>query len=420
MMKQKIAIIGSGISGMAAAYMLHPYHDITVFEKNNYIGGHSRTITVTEQQKAVAVDTGFIVYNERNYPLLVGLFKHLGVETIKSDMSFGASIDNGFLEYGSKSIFAQLKNLWRPYFWGMLKDILFFNKSAERYVLENPDLTLAQLLDKMQMGEWFRLYYLQAMGAAIWSCSVDTILKYPAEVYIRFFKNHGLLTINDHPQWYTVKGGSKNYVDKITAPYRDKVKLNTAIVSIKRTADHVELLDQAGQVYYFDQVILAGHADESLSLLTDPSADEKAILSAFTFQSNDLIVHTDDSFMPRHKKAWASWVYLAEEQKDKNSSVSLSYWMNNLQDLPNDLPLFVTLNAGREPDPAKIYNRHRFMHPVFTREAIEAQKIIPQIQGKNRTYFCGAWQRYGFHEDGLLSAVQVAHYFNITPPWIKK
>jgi predicted NAD/FAD-binding protein len=420
MTKEKIAIIGSGISGMAAAYMLHPHHDITVFEKNNYIGGHSRTITLPETKDHLSLDTGFIVYNERNYPLLVGLFKHLGVETIKSDMSFGVSIDKGFLEYGSKGMFAQFKNLFRPKFWGMLIDILYFNKNAERFVDENPNINLADLLDKMKLGEWFRLYYLQAMGAAIWSCSVETILKYPAEVYIRFFKNHGLLTVNNHPQWFTVKGGSKNYVDKITASYRHCVQLNTAIVAIKRHADHVEVHDHQGQIYQFDRVVLAGHADESLAMLTDASDDEKNILSAFTFQSNDLVVHGDETFMPKHKKAWASWVYLSEGQKDSNPSVSLSYWMNNLQSLPAKHPLFVTLNAGRAPHADKVYDRHSFMHPVFTREAIEAQKKIPNIQGKNRTYFCGAWQRYGFHEDGLLSAVNIMPYFNITPPWIKK
>lgn len=411
----KIAIIGSGISGLGAAYLLNTRHDITLFEKNPAVGGHSRTIDVTTPAGKLAVDTGFIVFNHRNYPLLTGLFSHLGVPTQKSDMSFGASIANGDIEYGSKGMFSQKKNLLRPAFYGMIADILRFNRQAESYADSN--LSLGELLDKMSMGRWFRQYYLQAMGAAIWSCSVETILRFPAATFIRFFKNHGLLTVNDHPQWHTVTGGSRTYVQKITAGFMPKIRADLAIKSVRRHSDHVILTDKHDQKHYFDQVVFAGHADDTLLMIENPTDAEKSVLGSFTFQENKVVAHCDQSFMPKTRGAWASWVYLAEKAVDEKPVVSLSYWMNNLQGLPASAPVFVTLNPGRMPDASLTYDTHYFKHPVFTHDAIRAQQRLDEIQGKERSFFCGAWQRYGFHEDGLLSAVTVARKFGVEIPW---
>lgn len=415
MERLKIAIIGSGISGLAAAYLLNPHHEITLFEKNPAVGGHSRTIDVSTPVGKLAVDTGFIVFNHRNYPLLTGLFSHLNVPTQKSDMSFGATIANGDIEYGSKGMFSQKKNLLRPAFYGMVADILRFNRQAEKYAESN--MTLGELLDHMSLGKWFRQYYLQAMGAAIWSCSVETILRFPAATFIRFFKNHGLLTINDHPQWHTVTGGSRAYVQKITAGFIPRIRTDHAVKSVMRHSDHVVIIDKHDQKHYFDYVVFAGHADDTLALIANPTDAEKSILSSFTFQENKVVTHCDQSFMPKTRGAWASWVYLAESKTDEKPVVSLTYWMNNLQGLPPSAPVFVTLNPGRMPDAACIYDTHTFKHPVFTRDTIRAQERIEDIQGKERSYFCGAWQRYGFHEDGLLSAVQVAQKLGIEKPW---
>jgi len=413
----KIAIIGSGISGLSAAYLLHERHDITVYEKNSYIGGHSRTILVQEGSKAIPVDTGFIVFNNRCYPLLKKLFERLEVPVIPSDMSFGASISEGFLEYGSKSIFGQKKNLLRPKFWKMLFDIVRFNLTARRYINSPASLTLNDCLNQMRMGDWFRRYYLQAMGAAIWSCSAETILKFPASSFIRFFENHGLLTLNNHPQWYTVKGGSREYVTRLTAKFSDNIRLKSAVSKITREKGKVQIYDVLGQMEEFDSVVLACHADQALSLLESPSQDERDILGAFGYQENRIIVHTDTRFMPRRKDCWASWVYLSDETNDKKPVVSLSYWMNNLQSIETHDPLLVTLNPGARPLADKILDEHVFSHPVFTREAVEAQSRIDLLQGKQNTWFCGAYHRYGFHEDGLLSSVRMAEKMGITLTW---
>lgn len=399
----KVAIIGAGISGLGAAYLLHKQHDITLFEKNTYIGGHTRTLQVA----GTPVDTGFIVYNEPNYPLLTRLFAHLGVATQKSEMSFGASIADGFLEYSSKSPFAQRKNLLRPQYLRMVADIVRFNAQAPQYI-DVPDMTLGECLDKLNMGEWFRRYYILAMGAAIWSCSADTMLSFPAGTFLRFFKNHGLLTIRDQPQWYTVTGGSGAYVEKLTTGFKHQVRLNTTARSVLRHADGVVVTDMTGSTHTFDHVIFASHADETLAMLENPTADEKNILTAFTYQDNEAVLHSDTSLMPRNRSCWASWVYLSEQKISTTPSVSLTYWMNNLQYLPAQTPLFVTLNPGRAPNAALVHDRHVFSHPVFTRAAIAAQGRLGSIQGKNHSHFCGAWTRYGFHEDGLMSGVAAA------------
>jgi len=413
----KIAIIGSGISGLGAAYLLHPYHDITVYEKNAYIGGHTRTIEVPTGDQKTPVDTGFIVFNNWNYPNLMGLFHELDVPYQKSDMSFGVSIDNGWLEYGSGGMFAQKKNWVRPKFYGMLADILRFNKRAIAYIEKNADITLQECLDQLKMGEWFRRYYLLAMGAAIWSCPIDTIMKFPARTFLQFFKNHGLLSVNNRPQWYTVTGGSREYVVRLADSFKDKIKLNCGVRKVTPRDDKFAILDANGHTEIFDQVIFACHADEALSMIDDPTNHELSVLGAFDYQENQIIVHSDTSFMPNEKKCWASWVYLSEAREDKKPVVSLSYWMNNLQDLDPNYPIIVTLNPGRRPAENLILDEHTFSHPIFDLKAIKAQEKIQSIQGKNGLWFCGAYQRYGFHEDGLLSAVNIAKTMGANIPW---
>ncbi len=413
----KTAIIGTGISGLGAAYLLAPHHDITVYEKNAYLGGHSRTIDIPTGETQTPVDTGFIVFNNWNYPNLMGLFKELDVPYQESDMSFGASIDNGWLEYGSDGMFAQKRNWVRLAYYSMLVDILRFNKQALAYIERYDDISLQDCLNQLKMGEWFRHYYLLAMGAAIWSCPIDAIMNFPARTFLQFFKNHGLLSINNRPQWYTVTGGSREYVARLAAPLKDKIKLNCGVKKVT-TRDHQKIVeDSNGNIEIFDQVILACHADQALKIIDDPTAAESSVLGSFDYQDNHIIVHSDSSFMPQKKKCWASWVYLSDGKKDNKPSVSLSYWMNNLQGLNPDYPVFITLNPSRRPQQDLIIDEHQFSHPVFDLKAIKAQEKIESIQGKNGLWFCGAYQRYGFHEDGLLSAVNVAKAMGAGIPW---
>lgn len=416
----KIAIIGSGISGNVAAWLLNQHHDITVYEKNRYIGGHSRTLTIQHQGQAVDVDTGFIVFNHRCYPLLKGLFEHLGVATEKSDMSFGATIHDGWLEYGTHSLntlFGQRRNLLRPAYWEMLRDILRFFKVA-REMLEQGDVdtTLGEFVAKHRFGQWFKKYYLLPMGGAIWSCPVQQMLEFPAATFLRFFDNHGLLSPDGQLQWYTVSGGSKRYVDALTAPFRDKVRLGCGVVRVARVKGKVEVTDTNGNVDTYDQVVMASHADETLAMLEHPTEDEQRLLSAFAYQNNTAYLHKDASFMPKRKSCWSSWVYRSHERRDTRD-ISLTYWMNNLQNLDTESPIFVTLNPTKPPAAEDVYDVHQFSHPVFTREAIAAQQELPHIQGKAQIWYCGAYTRYGFHEDGMMSGVAVAEALGAPLPW---
>ncbi len=416
----KTAIIGSGISGLGAAYLLHPFHDITVYEKNNYLGGHSRTVTVNAPEGSVPVDTGFIVFNYRNYPHLTGLFSHLNVPVAKSDMSFGVSIDGGWLEYGTQylsTMFAQKENILRPRYWRMVADILRFNKHSLQYLEKDPAITLGQCLDELGMGEWFRSYYLLAMGGAIWSTPLAQMLEFPAHTFVRFFANHGLLSVNGQPQWYTVQGGSREYVALLTQKIRERIRCGTGVKKVIRHADSVEVVDEEGNSQSYDQVIFACHSDQALRLLEQPSKQEQEILGAIRYQPNTMVLHSDVSFMPKRKGAWASWVYLSDSREDNASCVSLSYWMNRLQPLATEMPVIVTLNPSRQPAEDKIHDRYVFEHPVFDTGAIAAQRRMEEIQGTDRIWYCGAWQRYGFHEDGLLSAVNVANALGVEVPW---
>jgi len=418
--RQKIAIIGSGISGLGSAYLLAQHHDITLFEKNNYLGGHSRTVDIKTPEGTIPVDSGFIVFNYQSYPLLASLFSELKVPVVKSEMSFGASIDKGWLEYGShplSSLFAQKRNFLRPQYWRMLADILRFNRQAHHYLNSDPSLTMGACLEQLKMGRWFREYYLLAMGAAIWSTPLNKMLTFPAATFIRFFNNHGLLSVTDQPQWYTVKGGSREYVKRITASFEDRVRLNCGITKVVRDPTGVVLHDVHGHSERFDAVVFACHANQALAMIANPRLAERTVLGNVSYQSNRVVMHSDISFMPKRRKAWSSWVYLSKQRKTGNAEVSLSYWMNNLQPLLTKKPIIVTLNPTREPSKHLIYDDYYFEHPVFDQAAIKAQGSIDTIQGQERLWFCGAYQRYGFHEDGLLSAVNMASKMGVRPSW---
>lgn len=336
-------------------------------------------------------------------------------------MSFGASIKNGWLEYGTKSlhnVFVQKSNILNPNFLIMIKDILKFNRKAHYYLEADLSLTLGQCLDELKLGKWFQNYYLLAMGGAIWSTPVSAMLEFPARTFIRFFDNHGLLTINAHPQWYTVKNGSREYVKRITEKFHGSIMVKCGAARILRDKEGVKIYDSKGNLSQYDAVIFACHADQALRLIENPTDNERAVLSNFRYQSNRMILHSDTNFMPKRKGAWASWVYLSENEDGIDSHMSLSYWMNNLQSLKTDIPIIATLNPSKEPRKETIYDEYWFDHPVFDVAAIKAQERIEDIQGKDHFWFCGAYQRYGFHEDGLLSAIKVAEKMGVKSSWL--
>ena len=423
----KIAIIGSGISGVGLAWLLNNHHQITVFEKNSYVGGHANTVEINyplgEKTKKIAVDTGFIVYNFRTYHHLKKFFEHLKVGVKKSVMSFGVSCNDGF-EYSGASLgglFADKKNLLKPKFWRMLFDIFRFNFRATKLVLDQKvsPITLSQFVEEMGLGEYFKKYYLFPMAAAIWSCPMELMKNYPAQQFLRFFYNHGLLTVFNQPTWYTVDGGSREYLKKATINFFDKIRLNCGAKKISPQENgKIILSDSAGENHEFDQVVFACHADEALEIITksDLAQNEifSEILGKFKYSKNVAVLHRDSLQMPKNKAAWASWVYL---HNNKIKQVSLTYWMNNLQNIDKRFPLFVTLNPKEKIAPNLVFGEYIYHHPIFDLDAIEAQKKLDKIQGKNNLWFCGAYTRFGFHEDGLLSAINIANKFNISAPW---
>ena len=417
---KRIAVIGTGISGLGIAYLLHNSYDITVYEKSATAGGHSRTINVPAGGASLPVDTGFIVFNNRTYPHLSAMFKHLDVPIAKSDMSLGLSLEGGRFEWGCqgmKAVFAQPANALKPRFWGMIRDILRFNKVAVGYVESHPDLTLGELLGALKMGEDFRQRFLLPTAGAVWSSAPEQILEFPAHTFVTFFHNHGLLSVNGQPEWLTVEGGSREYVKRISAPFVDRVRLNAAVTQVTRHESHVEVMTENGRTESYDGVVIASHSDQALRMLTDATPDEEEILGAIPYQNNHAYLHRDPSLMPKRQACWSSWNYLSDAHVDERARITVTYWMNRLQNIPNETPLFVTLNPHTPPRADLIIDKHMFEHPVYSLEMIAAQKRVPQIQGKRRTWFCGAWQRYGFHEDGLLSAVNVAEQLGCRVPW---
>ncbi len=418
----KIAVVGGGISGMAAAYLLNRHHDVHVYEKDAQLGGHARTVDVDLADRKVAVDTGFIVFNRRNYPNLTGLFDHLQVPVAKSDMSFGVSINDGWLEYGTlrlTDIFAQKRNFLRLNFLRMIYDILRFNRQAARFAGSHPSASLEDCLRQLQMSDWFREYYLLAMAGAIWSSPVGSMRQFPAQTLINFFENHGLLSLADPIQWYTVRGGSREYVTRLTQSFKDKIRVNSGVQAVRRVEGGVEVRDSQGQWDRFDQVVLACHSDQALAMLDAPTTTERNLLSSIAYQPNQVVLHSDTSFMPKRRSAWSSWVYLSQAAQgpDPKPAVQeqLSYWMNNLQPLDCEQNLFVTLNPQRPPQQS--LSQQVFHHPVFDRQAIQAQGELHHIQGQGGIWYCGAWQGHGFHEDGLVSGVRVAQQLGADVPW---
>ncbi|MFT7086661.1 MAG: putative NAD/FAD-binding protein [Rickettsiales bacterium] len=422
----KIAIIGSGISGLSCAWLLNNQHDITLFEKNDYLGGHSNTASINyaklPDERIIDVDTGFIVFNFKTYPNLKAFFEVLEVPIEKSNMSFGIKdLDNGF-EYSGNDLaglFAQKKNFFNLKFLKMLKDIHKFNKSSIKIIENGEDFqnkTLGDFINELKLGEYFKNYYLFPMAGAIWSCPLDLIQNYPAKTFLHFFYNHGLLTILNQPQWYTVKGGSKEYVKKMSAFFKDNIKLNCNITSSKKVGEKIMLTCSQGENYQFDHVIFASHADQTRQIISDKTTLEEDILSKIKYSKNTAILHKDQNQMPNNKKAWASWIYLSKQKENK---VSLSYWMNNLQNIDHKKPLFVTLNPIEKINEDDIFGKYEYEHPIFDAEAIEAQENLRKIQGKRNIWFCGAWTKYGFHEDGLNSAINVAEKLGAKVPWKK-
>ncbi|SMO94013.1 NAD(P)/FAD-dependent oxidoreductase [Paracoccus laeviglucosivorans] len=407
---QRIAIIGGGIAGLSAAWLLRNHHDVTLYEAAPRLGGHARTVVVGNQP----VDTGFIVFNYANYPHLTAMFRDLDVPVQRSDMSFGVSLDGGRLEYALRSgnsLYGQRRNVISPGFHLMVRDILRFNDQAEATSAANPDLTIQELLDRLGLGQRFRDHYLFPICGAIWSTPASGIGAFPAQALIRFMRNHALMSAGGQHQWWTVEGGSITYVRKLEdALTRAGVKLRSGapVRSVTRAKSGVTLRgdDFVGDAY--DQVVFATHADVTLKMLADPSPQEHAALSAIRFQPNHAVLHSDPSVMPKRRRCWSSWVYRADTNTAGGAAVGVSYWMNRLQNIPESTPLFVSLNPEIQIRDDLIHDQTTFHHPVFDHGAIAAQTRIAAMQGENRSWFAGAWLRNGFHEDGFASAVRIA------------
>ena len=402
---KKIAIVGSGISGLACAYYLSKRHDITLFEAEDYIGGHTRTVDVEKDGEKASIDTGFIVFNDRTYPNFIELLKEIGVSYQPAEMGFSVRNDSAGLEYGSRNLnglFAQRPNLLRPRFWNMLLDILRFNKDMLREKDNDQSRTIGQYLETASYGALFKENYLLPMISAIWSMGLESCLDFPLQFFARFFDNHGLLTVNDQPQWYTIKGGSSRYIEPLTAGYRDRIKLNTPVRSVARGENGV-VVETSGDTFVFDDVVLACHGDQALRLLAHPADSEKEVLGAFRFSNNQVVLHTDISHLPRRKVAWSSWNYrMIDAGKE---FTTLTYYMNMLQRLEKRYTYLVTLN--QEIDDSHVLARFTYSHPVYTTGAIAAQKQWHRISGVANIHYCGAYWFNGFHEDGVRSALRV-------------
>jgi uncharacterized protein len=407
---RRIAVIGGGISGMAAAHLLATDNAVVLFEAETRLGGHARTVLAGKRGDQ-PVDTGFIVYNKVNYPHMVRLFEKLSVPVVESNMTFGASIAGGKLEYGLRNlgaVFAQKRRLADPRFLGMMRDVLRFNARAEQ-AAQNPGLTVAELLRDLGTGAWFRDYYILPLSGAIWSTPSHGILDFPAQSLIRFMKNHALLSITGQHQWYTVKGGSIEYVRRLQSALTDEgvdLRLGASVAAVRREGIGVMVRCEGGEWEPFDEVIFATHSDDALRLLADPSPDETRLLGAVRYQPNEAVLHADSSLMPKRKSVWSSWVY-TEPAGPRPDRIDLTYWMNSLQPIPQDDPLFVTLNSNRPIHDKLIHDVVTFRHPVYDLAALSAQSHIRAMNGTRGTWFCGAWMRNGFHEDGFASAVDV-------------
>ena len=411
-----IAVIGSGISGLSAAWLLSSHHQVTVFEADNRVGGHSNTVDAGVSP----VDTGFIVYNENTYPNLTALFRFLDVPTKPSDMSFAVSLDGGRLEYsgtGLSGLFAQPANLASPRFWSMLRDLLRFYRTAPSDAGGMGVLDLGDYLDRKGYGQAFREDHLYPMAAAIWSAPAADIARYPAAAFVGFCENHGLLKLVGRPVWRTVDGGSRAYVERLTHSFADRIVTGSPIRSVRRLLKGVEVTDESGHTRLFDQVVIASHADQALKMLADPSEQESRVLNSFSYCRNETFLHSDPHLMPRRKRVWSSWNYMSAED-DAERRLSVTYWMNKLQGIEGDRSLFVSLNPLHAPVEDKIIRQFSYDHPIFDAKAIAAQHDLWSLQGRNNTWFCGAYFGSGFHEDGLQSGLAVAEALGgVRRPW---
>ena len=405
----RIAIIGTGISGLSAAWALHRDHALTLFEAGDYIGGHTHTVDVEVQGRPYAVDTGFIVFNDWTYPQFIELLDQLQVASRPTQMSFSVRCERSGLEYNGETLntlFAQRRNLFRPAFHRMIRDILRFNREAPALLEQEQDPSLDAYLRAGRYSREFIDHYILPMAAAIWSAEPVLMGQMPARFFVRFFKNHGLLSVRDRPQWRVISGGSRSYVEVLVAPFREHIRLNCPVEWLRRTPGQIEIKPVGGAVEYFDQVIIATHSDQALRLLADPSAQEREILGALPYQENDVVLHTDTRLLPQRRLAWAAWNYhLPAQPRDR---VAVTYNMNILQGLEAPETFCVTLNRGDAIDPARILYRTTYHHPVFTTAGVQAQARRAEISGVNRTWYCGAYWRNGFHEDGVDSGLAVA------------
>ncbi len=416
----KIAVIGAGVSGMGAAWLLSRRHDVVVYERESRFGGHSCTVEAPTPHGPQPVDVGFIVFNERNYPNLVALFDHLGVPTEDSNMSFAVSLDDGGFEYASfySGFLAQRRNMVRPSFLRMTRDILRFNRLAPQLLeqSENLDLSIGDFVAGAGLSDAFRDRYLMPMASCIWSTPLGQMLDYPAQTFARFFSNHGLLTIGPQLQWRTVSGGSRSYVERIATPLRQRARLATPATAVRRGPQGVDVRDASGHWDHFDKVVLGCHADQALSLLEDANPQERDLLGRFAYSSTEVWLHEDATLMPRRRSVWSSWNYVASSDAQQ-ADVSVTYWMNRLQNLSSPAPLFVSVNPARAPAAALAHHRFTFEHPMFDAAAIRAQHDLHAIQGVRDTFFCGSYCGYGFHEDALSSGLDVAEQLGVARPW---
>lgn len=417
----RIAVVGAGISGLSAAWLLASNYRVTVYDRAEYAGGHANTVDVAPDGAPVPVDTGFIVYNDRNYPNLCALFDLLEIDAAKSDMSFAVSAEGGRFEYGGSRpsmLFAQPANLVSPRFYRMLREITRFY-AAGKACLEagGGDLSLGGFLAREGFGEDLVQRHVLPMGAAIWSTPISGMLDFPAEAFFRFMDNHGLLSLGDRPQWYTVRGGSRAYVRALTESFRDGIRLNTGVEAVTRGPDGVRIEDRQGGVEHYDEVIMACHADEALRMIRDADGAERRVLSGFRYQRNLAVLHTDPAFMPRRRRAWASWNYLLDAAAGDRPP-AVTYWMNRLQPLATRRNMFVTLNPADQPAEGTVLRSFPYDHPMFDAESRKMQKMIWNIQGARGLWFCGAHLGYGFHEDGIQSGLAVAEALSgLRRPW---